>query len=232
MQTRAAVMPVRHGRWSIETLEVAEPGPDEVLVRVIASGICQTDVHARDGFFPIPCPAVYGHEGAGIVERIGAAVTTLAPGDHVIMANPSCGACPDCLSGFETYCANASKLKQSGFRSDGASVSFSRGGERVYGSFFQQSSFASHTLATARNTIRVPKDLLTFAPGRMVSDEIRSGVRTAIYEATRPQRRSGFQVGPHGPIARRAVSSDDPPPRVQQASRRGSCPVRPHRCSH
>jgi aryl-alcohol dehydrogenase len=151
-------MPVRHGRWSIETLEVAEPGPNEVLVRVTASGICQTDVHARDGFFPIPCPAVYGHEGAGIVERVGAAVTTLAPGDHVIMANPSCGACPDCLSGFETYCTNASKLKQSGFRADGTSVSFSRGGERVYGSFFQQSSFASHTLATARNTIRVPPD--------------------------------------------------------------------------
>ena len=97
MQARAAVMPVRHGRWTIETVDVDEPGPNEVLVRVVASGICQTDVHARDGFFPIPCPAVYGHEGAGIVERIGAQVTTLAPGDHVIMANPSCGACPDCL---------------------------------------------------------------------------------------------------------------------------------------
>ena len=70
-------MPERHGRWTIETLEVAEPGPQEVLVRVVASGICQTDVHARDGFFPIPCPAVYGHEGAGVVERVGRAVTTL-----------------------------------------------------------------------------------------------------------------------------------------------------------
>jgi len=61
MQAQAAVMPERHGRWTIDTLEVAEPGPQEVLVRVVASGICQTDVHARDGFFPIPCPAVYGH---------------------------------------------------------------------------------------------------------------------------------------------------------------------------
>ena len=76
MQARAAVMPERHGHWMIETLEVAEPGPQEVLVRVVASGICQTDVHARDGFFPIPCPAVYGHEGAGVVERVGTAVTT------------------------------------------------------------------------------------------------------------------------------------------------------------
>ncbi len=158
MQATAAVMPVRHGRWAIETVEVAEPGPKEVLVRVIASGICQTDVHARDGFFPIPCPAVYGHEGAGVVERVGAAVTSLVPGDHVIMANPSCGECPDCLDGFETYCSNASKLKQSGYRSDGVSLTFSRGNAPVYGSFFQQSSFSSYTLATARNTIRVPKD--------------------------------------------------------------------------
>jgi Zn-dependent alcohol dehydrogenase len=69
MQARAAVMPERHGRWTLETVEVAEPGPQEVLVRVVASGICQTDVHARDGFFPIPYPAVYGHEGAGVVEQ-------------------------------------------------------------------------------------------------------------------------------------------------------------------
>jgi aryl-alcohol dehydrogenase len=69
MQAQAAVMREPHGRWSMETVTVAEPGPNEVRVRVVASGICQTDVHARDGFFPIPCPAVFGHEGAGIVER-------------------------------------------------------------------------------------------------------------------------------------------------------------------
>jgi aryl-alcohol dehydrogenase len=159
MQARAAVMSERHGRWTIETLDVAEPGPHEVLVRVVASGICQTDVHARDGFFPIPCPAVYGHEGAGVVERVGSGVTTLKPGDHVIMANPSCGECPDCLAGFEAYCSKARLLKQSGYRSDGTSLSFSRGVEPIYGSFFQQSSFASVTIAMARNTIRVPDEV-------------------------------------------------------------------------
>jgi len=158
MQARAAVMPKPHGRWTIEMLEVAEPGPQEILVRVVASGICQTDVHARDGFFPIPCPAVFGHEGAGVVERVGSAVTALQPGDHVIMANPSCGACPDCLAGFETYCSKGPMLKQSGYRADGTSLSFRRGQDPVYGSFFQQSSFASLTLAMARNTIRVPAE--------------------------------------------------------------------------
>jgi len=158
MQAQAAVMREPHGRWSIESVEVAEPGPNEVRVRVVASGICQTDVHARDGFFPIPCPAVFGHEGAGVVEKVGAGVTTLAPGDHVIMANPSCGECDDCRAGFETYCVNAPNLKHLGFRSDGRSLSFRRGDEPIYGSFFQQSSFASVTLAMARNTIRVPKE--------------------------------------------------------------------------
>jgi len=159
MQARAAVMPERHGRWTLDTVEVAEPGPQEVLVRVVASGICQTDVHARDGFFPIPCPAIYGHEGAGVVEQVGSAVTTLKPGDHVLMANPSCGACAECRAGCETYCRNASQLKQSGYRADGTSLSFRQGQDPIYGSFFQQSSFASLTLATARNTIRVPDEV-------------------------------------------------------------------------
>lgn len=157
MQVEAAVMPERSGRWQIESLDLAEPGPKEVLVRVVASGICQTDVHARDGFFPVPWPAVYGHEGAGIVERVGGAVTSVRPGDRVIMANPSCGECADCRAGFETYCGNSLKLKQSGIRMDG-SVAFRRGDAPVHGSFFQQSSFASHALATERNTIRVPDD--------------------------------------------------------------------------
>jgi aryl-alcohol dehydrogenase len=152
-------MPERHGRWTLETLEVAEPGPQEVLVRVVASGICQTDVHARDGFFPIPCPAVSGYEGAGVVEQVGSAVTTLTPGDHVLMANPSCGACPECLAGFETYCSNASLLKQSGYRADGTSLSFRHGQDPIYGSFFQQSSFASLTRTTARHTVRGPDDV-------------------------------------------------------------------------
>lgn len=158
MLAQAAVMRQARGRWSMETVTVAEPGPNEVRVRVVASGICQTDVHARDGFFPIPCPAIYGHEGAGIVEKVGAGVTDLAPGDHVIMANPSCGHCDDCRAGFETYCINAPRLKHSGLRADGNSIAFTRGDEPIHGSFFQQSSFAAITLAMARNTIRVPQD--------------------------------------------------------------------------
>ena len=78
MRATAAVVSERSGRWSLEELDLVDPAPREVVVRVVASGICQTDVHARDGFFPLPWPAVYGHEGAGVVERVGSAVTALA----------------------------------------------------------------------------------------------------------------------------------------------------------
>jgi aryl-alcohol dehydrogenase len=150
-------MPERSGRWSLEALDLADPAPHEVIVRVVASGICQTDVHARDGFFPLPWPAVYGHEGAGVVARVGAAVTEVAPGDHVIMANPSCGACANCREGYEAYCAHNRRIKVSGVRLDG-SVALRRGEAPVYGSFFQQSSFATFSLATERNVIKVPRD--------------------------------------------------------------------------
>jgi aryl-alcohol dehydrogenase len=150
-------MPERSGRWSLEALELADPAPNEVIVRVVASGICQTDVHARDGFFPLPWPAVYGHEGAGVVERVGAAVTAVAPGDHVIMANPSCGECANCREGYEAYCTHSRRIKSTGVRLDG-SVALRRGEAPVYGSFFQQSSFATFSLATARNVIKVPRE--------------------------------------------------------------------------
>jgi aryl-alcohol dehydrogenase len=150
-------MPERSGRWSLEQLELTDPAPHEVIVRVVASGICQTDVHARDGFFPLPWPAVYGHEGAGVLERVGAAVTGIAPGDHVIMANPSCGECANCREGYEAYCVRSRQLKSCGVRADG-SVALRRGKTPIHGSFFQQSSFSTFSLATDRNVIKVPRD--------------------------------------------------------------------------
>jgi len=74
MKITAAVVPVRSAPFDIETLDLAAPLADEVLVRVVASGMCHTDLHARDGYFPnLPYPVVCGHEGAGIVEQVGAA---------------------------------------------------------------------------------------------------------------------------------------------------------------
>ena len=79
MQIKAAVVRERSGPFAIETVELCEPRPDEVIVRVVASGMCQTDLHGRDGYFDSPYPAVYGHEGAGVVHAVGSAVRALRP---------------------------------------------------------------------------------------------------------------------------------------------------------
>src|SRR5258708_31962522 len=117
----AAVVPLRSAPFEIETLDLAAPLADEVLVRVVASGMCPTDLHARDGYFPnLPYPVVCGHEGAGIVEQAGGAVTDLAPGDPVMISFPWCGECGPGRAERVAYCEHARPLKSSGRRADGS----------------------------------------------------------------------------------------------------------------
>src|SRR5689334_9138682 len=158
MKITAAVVPARSARFEIETLDLAAPLADEVLVRVVATGMCHTDLHARDGYFPnLPYPVVCGHEGAGIIEQVGAAVADLAPGDPVVISFPWCGDCGPCRATRISYCERARPLKSSGRRADG-SIPMSRNGEPVYSCFFQQSSFASFAVAPAKDVVRVRRD--------------------------------------------------------------------------
>lgn len=155
MRITAALVPEKGAPFRLEELELADPGPDELVVRVAATGVCQTDVHGRDDFFGIPYPCVFGHEGAGTVERVGSAVTRVAPGDRVVMFSPSCGRCRACQRGLPGYCAETRRLKFSGRLRDGRAP-FK---ERVSGGFFQQSSFATHALATQGNVLKVANDV-------------------------------------------------------------------------
>ena len=114
MKITAAVVPIRSAPFEIETLDLAAPLADEVLVRVVASGMCHTDLHARDGYFPnLPYPVVCGHEGADIIEEVGAAVADLAPGDPVVISFPWSGECGSCRAGRISYCERARSLKSS-----------------------------------------------------------------------------------------------------------------------
>lgn len=135
----------------IETLELDEPRADEVVVRVVASGICHTDLFAP---LMYPLPAVLGHEGAGVVERVGAGVGKVKPGDRVVMTFGSCGACALCVQGSPAYCEHGHHLQFGGERADG-SKTLRRGAEQISGSFFQQSSFATHALATERSVVKI-----------------------------------------------------------------------------
>ena len=157
MQITAAVAREKFGAFSIEPLELTDPRPDELLVKIIASGMCQTDQHARDGYFNTPLPAVFGHEGAGIVAAIGSKVTEFAPGDHVVMSFPWCGTCPNCRRRMESHCQKNFELKMGGTRPDGSTL-MSQNGAPVYSAFFQQSSFATYAIANERFAVKVRKD--------------------------------------------------------------------------
>lgn len=158
MNVHAAVTRAPHGAASLEELELDEPRAGEILVRVVATGVCHTDIAMRDQVFPVPQPIVLGHEGAGVVERVGRGVTRVAPGDHVVMTYDSCGLCPSCLANAATYCHEFFGRNFAGMRADG-STSLASGGAPVHGRFFGQSSFASYALCGERNVVRVPADV-------------------------------------------------------------------------
>ncbi|MEJ0025040.1 MAG: NAD(P)-dependent alcohol dehydrogenase [Rhizomicrobium sp.] len=142
--------------FSIEQLTLEPPRPDEVLVRIVAAGMCHTDLMAKDTA-QMPHPMVLGHEGAGVVERVGSAVRTLRPGDHVVLTFMFCGHCSRCLRGEPSYCESIMPLCFGGAREDGSTATQDAHGP-VHDHFFGQSSFATYALASERNAIKVPND--------------------------------------------------------------------------
>src|ERR1700730_10120654 len=122
MQITAAVARERFGPFTIETLELADPRPDQLLVKIVASGMCQTDQHGRDGYYDMPLPAVFGHEGAGVVAAVGNGVTGFAPGDHVVSSLPGCGTCANCRRHMQSHCQRSRELKMGGTRPDGSTL--------------------------------------------------------------------------------------------------------------
>ncbi|WP_280308141.1 NAD(P)-dependent alcohol dehydrogenase [Nocardia neocaledoniensis] len=140
---------------TVRTLTLRAPRPDEVLVRVLACGICHTDLTARAAV-PATMPIVLGHEGAGVVEAVGGDVAGVAVGDRVLLTYQSCGNCPECVRGLPGYCAQWAVRNAGRF---GADSPLSSESGPVVGAFFGQSSFASHVLTTPRNLVVVDPDL-------------------------------------------------------------------------
>jgi aryl-alcohol dehydrogenase len=158
MKIKAAVVREAGGHFNLEEIELDEPRADEVLVRIVSSGLCHTDLVARMQYLPIPLPGVFGHEGAGIVEKVGAQVTKVKPGDHVATSFLSCGVCTPCKSGTPGWCPDFKRLNFGGRRADG-STTMKKGNETIYGSFFGQSTFATHSLVSERSVVKVPSDV-------------------------------------------------------------------------
>jgi aryl-alcohol dehydrogenase len=138
----------------MEDLELGEIRPDEVLIRIAGTGLCHTDLVVRDQMLPVPLPAVLGHEGAGIVEAIGAEVKNLQVGDRVVLGFAACRACATCCAGAPAYCQHFAALNFGGSRADGSTCLHDDTGA-IASHFFGQSSFGSHAIASARNVVKV-----------------------------------------------------------------------------
>lgn len=157
MKIVAAVASAADKPFEMVDCDLAEPGPDEVLVKVAACGICHLDVAVKSEHSPLSLPRILGHEGAGVVEAVGRGVTKVAPGDHVLMSYGSCGACPSCNAGAPAYCDHTFTINFRGER--GRTGTHTVRGKHMPAGFFAQSSFASHAIATVRNIVKVDRDL-------------------------------------------------------------------------
>jgi aryl-alcohol dehydrogenase len=213
-QIKAATIRQKGGPFQIENLRLDEPRPDEVLVRVVATGMCHTDMVARDQLYEVPMPIVLGHEGAGVVEQAGDSVKKLVVGDHVVLTYMWCGHCKPCLRGDLTYCENFYALNFGGAREDGSTSTFEAMGEHeaqethnygrpIHDHFFGQSTFGTYALANERNVVKVPKE----APLELLGP-LGCGIQTgagAVMNALKVRPGSSFATFGGGAVGLSAV---------------------------
>lgn len=153
----AAVAMTTGTEFELLEVELDEPRADEILVKILAVGICHTDLNALSGRLPVRLPIILGHEGAGEVVKVGVLVTAVQPGDKVVILPDNCGRCDECRQGRTAYCEQSGRLVFGGVRLDG-STKASLNGQPVRAGFFGQSSFAQFSLVTERNIIKVAAD--------------------------------------------------------------------------
>ncbi|VXA54178.1 aryl-alcohol dehydrogenase [Acinetobacter proteolyticus] len=154
----AAVTESKGADFKLQPLQIRQPKNDEVLVKIIATGMCHTDLIVRDQYYPVPLPAVLGHEGSGIIEAIGPNVTDLQIGDHVVLSYGYCGKCTQCNTGNPAYCAEFFSRNFGGADIQGNNAICTHDHQIVHDHFFSQSSFATYALSRENNAIKVSKD--------------------------------------------------------------------------
>jgi aryl-alcohol dehydrogenase len=198
----AAVVESAGAPFALGPMELGDVRPDEVRVRMTASGICHTDLLIRDGSFPTPMPVVLGHEGAGVVEEVGSAVTSVSAGDRVALSYASCAACPTCVSGRPFYCADFFVRNFMAARPDGTTA-LSREGEPVHSHFFGQSSFATGAIVNEGSVVVIADDI----PFELVAP-FGCGIQTgagSVINALRPQAGSSIAIFGAGGVGLSAV---------------------------
>ncbi|MGW5572816.1 NAD(P)-dependent alcohol dehydrogenase [Nocardia thailandica] len=205
IESMAAVAHPSADNFSWERVLLDDPGPGEVLVRLVATGVCHTDLSVLAGRLPTPLPAVLGHEGAGVIEAVGAGVTTADIGDRVVLSFASCGACTRCRTGRPTQCSAYFPLNFSARRSDGSTPLRDRSGRSIGGLFFGQSSLAQYAVASQHSIVPVEVDnddeLAMLAP---IGCGIQTGAGTVL-NLLRPRPGSRIAVLGAGAVGLSAV---------------------------
>ncbi len=156
---RAAILRQPQSPLVFEDASLELPHANEVLVRMVATGVCHTDMVVRDQMYKTAMPMILGHEGAGVVEQVGADVTTVAVGDHVVLTYAYCGLCAPCATGHPAHCEHMGELNFAGGRLDGSSSACDAHGGELHDHFFGQSSFATHAVVNELNVVKVRKDV-------------------------------------------------------------------------
>lgn len=154
LTTQAALVSAKDEPFEIRSVTLRDPRADEVVVKIAATGVCHTDIIMQEEFFPVLFPAVFGHEGSGVVQTVGSAVTKVKPGDHVVVAFASCGECRNCRRGKPSYCLDYYGQNFTGRDRDG-STSITEGAIEVSAHFLGQSSFARHAICRDRSVVSV-----------------------------------------------------------------------------
>jgi S-(hydroxymethyl)glutathione dehydrogenase/alcohol dehydrogenase len=179
MAMQAAVFRKVNAPLTIETVDVDKPWGREVLVRTAATGVCHSDLHVVDGLgrFPLDRPIVLGHEGAGVVEAVGADVTTVRPGDHVVAClSGFCGSCPQCLGGHPNLCTGGVVT-----RADSAAPRLSQNGQ-PFRQFIGVSSYAEKMLLHENSIVKIDP-VLPLDRAALVGCGVLTGVGAALRSA-------------------------------------------------
>lgn len=161
MKIKAAVVHRKDEPFQIEEVDLAEPKYGELLVKITASGVCHTDEVAQHQMIPVPLPAVFGHEGCGIVEKAGEGVTDFKKGDRVCFSFGYCGKCENCMTSHQHACEHFNEINFGGVMPDGTKR-LSQNGKEI-STFFGQSSFATYSVVHQNSVIKVEDDGIDLA---------------------------------------------------------------------
>lgn len=202
MKIRAAVTHGAGLKFTLEPVILNEPKAGEILVKIVASGICHTDVEGVNGHLPTQIPAVFGHEGAGIVEKVGPDVTEFQPGDRVGFSFAYCNHCKNCYTGKVASCLNFNRINFGGILPEGTSR-LSQDGQTL-SMFFGQSSFAEYAVVAAHTAVKVEYDDVDLGVVAPLGCGVQTGAGTVL-NALRPEFGSSIAIFGCGTVGMSAI---------------------------